>query len=446
MRADTSQQPPTSRTDERGPDQYRVTACRICGGNALREFLSLGTMPIPNGFLARAELHHQEPRYPLSVTVCTSCWLVQLRHVIPPELMFRNYLYIPSTSRTMLQHFARFADEMVRRHGLAREDLVVDIGSNDGTLLRFFREYEVRVLGIDPAENLAQVARLQGVETLETYFSSKVAAHVRQQYGRARLITATNVLAHIDTLHDACDGIRTLLAPDGACVCEFPYLPNILEQNEFDTIYHEHLSYFSLQPLIRLFNDHGLTLVDAEPLSVHGGSLRITVTQASARRAPSPAVSRFLNDEQRRGLPTLPPYEAFARRVAAIQTQLVARLQDVRARGGRVVGYGASAKGNVLLNSCRIGPDLIEYIVDSIPYKQGRYTPGTHIPIFPEKRLENDTPECVLLLAWNFTDEIQAKLSGYLDRGGQLITHVPTPHRVGARLPSPAPAMTATDR
>jgi len=406
-------------------EKLRVKGCRICGSKKLHEFLSLGSMPIPNGFLTKEELKKPEIYYPLGVYFCQSCGLAQLTHVVPPEIMFKNYLYIPSTSTTMLQHFKELANETVVKFKLSPKDLVIDIGSNDGTLLNFFQEDEARVLGIDPASNLVKIAQLKGVETIDDFFTTNLAKKILKEKGKAKVITATNVVAHVNDLHNLCQGISLLLDKEGVFIAEFPYLPDLLSKNEFDTIYHEHLSYFTIKPLTILFKKHRLLLFDIRRIPIHGGSIRIYVSHDQSHYKESKTVKEFLEQELLKKLYTKEPYDDFGRRVGVIKRDLLNLLKRLRTQGKTIVGHGAAAKGNVLLNYCGIGTDLIDYIVDSIPFKQGRYTPGTHIPIYPEKRLEKEVPDYTLLLAWNFADEILKKQIRYRMKGGQYIITIP---------------------
>lgn len=406
-------------------NKYLVKKCRICQSKKLYSFLDLGTMPIPNGFIRKEELNNKEPYYPLGVYVCEDCWLVQLTHVVPPEIMFKNYLYIPSTSTTMLDHFKSLAQDTIKKYKIGLKDLVIDIGSNDGALLGFFKEYEIKVLGIDPASNLAQVARLKGIDTIDNFFTAPLAQKIVHKKGQAKIITATNVVAHINNIHDLIKGIEKLLTNDGVFIMEFPYLVDLIDKNEFDTIYHEHLSYFSLRPLIELFNRHNMHIIDVKRTPVHGGSIIVYSAKKESSFAVEPIVKEYLKQEDLRKIDKRRTYDDFARRVKVIKRDLVQYLKDIKSQGKRVVGYGASAKGNVLLNYCHIGPKLLDYIVDSIPYKQGRYTPGTHIPIHPEVYLEKDMPDYALLLSWNFAGEILRKQQNYREKGGQFIITIP---------------------
>jgi hypothetical protein len=382
-------------------------------------------MPIPNGFLSEKELKKKEPRYPLSVSVCQQCWLVQLTHVIPAEIMFKNYLYIPSTSLTMLKHFESFADEILSTYNLTQKDLVIDIGSNDGTLLQYFKNQEVQVLGIDPASNLAQVARLRGINTLDTFFTNKLAKTLIKNGIRPKIITATNVIAHINDLHDVCKGVSILLDKAGVFIMEYPYLLDLLEKNEFDTIYHEHLSYFSITSLNKLFKLHNLKIIKVKKLPVHGGSIRVYVVKDNSNQSTENIVGSYLKKEQIAGISKLITYKKFAKRVKMIKLSIIKLLKELKTQNKKIVGYGASAKGNVMLNYCGIDTKYISYIVDSISYKQGMYTPGTHIPIYPESRLEKEMPDYALLLSWNFADEILRKNICFREKGGQFIITIP---------------------
>jgi len=405
--------------------KYAIKNCRICHSERLYAFLDLGSMPIPNGFLSKEELSKKEYYYPLIACVCENCWLVQLTHVIPPAIMFKNYLYIPSTSKTMLEHFKTFADEVIKKYSLVNQDLIIDIGSNDGTLLGYFKEQEIKVLGIDPASNLTQVARMKGIDTIDDFFTSHLADKIVENKGKAKIITATNVVAHIHNIHELIDGVEKLLTNDGVFIMEFPYLVDLIGKNEFDTIYHEHLSYFSVLPLVELFKRHNMEIVDLKRTPVHGGSIIVYVTKTNSQYQQSNIVKEYLAQEKIKKLDKKTTYDDFARRVAVIKRDLINYLDDLKKQNKTIIGYGASAKGNVLLNYCQIDTRFLDCVVDSIPYKQGKYTPGTHIPIHPETWLEKHMSDYALLLSWNFADEILQKQIRYREKGGQFIITIP---------------------
>lgn len=400
----------------------KLEVCRACGSNDLLLFLQLGPTPVPNGFLKAYHRHQAESFYPLDVCFCKSCGLVQLAHVVSPKVMFKNYVYIPSTSETMRTHFTSLAHQAIKKAGTKEGDLVLDIGSNDGTLLSAFKKQKMKVLGVDPAENLARKANKEGINTICALFTKSLAKKIKKDMGQVKIITATNVVAHVHDLHDFLEGIKILLSDKGFFIAEFPYLFDLIENVEFDTIYQEHLSYFSITPFDKLLKKHGLNLLDVERLPVHGGSVRIFVSKKGVN---SVRVKKLLKLEKKKKLLSPETYLKFRRKVDKIRHELVQQLWSLRLKGKSIVGYGASAKGNVLLNYCRIGPETLDYIVDSIPYKQGKYTPGMHIPIFAESKLLEDHPDFALLLAWNFADEIIKKQAQYRKKGGKFILAIP---------------------
>lgn len=405
--------------------KYELTVCRICKSEKLYPFLDLGHMPIPNGFIDKKDLNKIELTYPLRVCVCENCWLMQLQHVIPAEIMFKNYLYVPSTSKTMMKHFEQMAEESLKVAHARKENLVIDIGSNDGALLSFFKKKGMQILGIDPAENIVRDANKRGIRTKEAFFSEEIAQETEQEFGKAKIITATNVIAHIDEIHSVVKGIKILLHPQGVFVMEAPYVIDLIDNNEFDTIYHEHLSYFSIRPLMKLFAMYGMKIIDVRKQKIHGGTVRVYVAFENSNYEVHPRVSKFVTEENLKKLHLRETYDEFARRVKVIKRDLVSFLKRIKKEGRSVIGYGASAKGNVLTNYCGISTDLLDYVVDSTPYKHGKYTPGTHIPIFPETKLEKETPDYALLMSWNFAEEIIEKNQKYRERGGQFIITIP---------------------
>jgi SAM-dependent methyltransferase len=398
--------------------------CIVCEENTIEQFLDLGRTALANKFLLAQELSIPENKYPLRVGFCHTCGHVQLTEAVPPSVMFEDYLYVSSASDTLKAHLYELSDVIVKRHQLGVNDLVIDIGCNDGTLLAGFGRHHVRTLGVDPAENLAALTRNNGIDRYVGFFNSKAAEQIVQKWGRAAVITATNTFPHIPEVHDFLEGIKIALAPGGVFIIEVHYLVDMLEQVAFDTIYHEHVSYWALGPMTRLFEKHGMQVVRAERLALHHGQLRVTVRRKENGR-PERSVQEILDMEGRRRLHVFKTYQRFAQKTQRIKEDLRRRLEAYRAQGERVVGYGAPAKGNTLLSFLGIGPDLIEYIVDRSPLKQGRYAPGVHIPIVSTERLLTDQPDYVVLFAWNFADEVRAQQAEYRRRGGKFIIPVP---------------------
>lgn len=401
----------------------RVQSCRICDNRKLLTFLQLGPTPIPNGFLEPEQLNCAEKFYPLDVCFCSECGMVQLAHNVDSGVMFRNYVYVPSTSQTMNDHFAGLAQYAMQKAALKKTDRVVDIGSNDGFLLKNFLRAGIQVLGVDPAENLAKKANEAGVETIATFFTKNTAEKIVKEKGKVKVILGTNVFAHAPDLHDFLEGVKTLLSDDGLFIVEFPYLMSLMDKVEFDTIYQEHLSYFGLTPIARLIEQHQMGLMDATLMPIHGGSLRVTISPRPCRTSSD--AQALINMELARGFLNPETFLGFSKKVNKIRNDLSNLLWEIKLQGKRIVGYGAAAKGNVMLNYCRIGPEILDYVVDSIPYKHGKYTPGMHIPIYPESKLLEDAPDYALLLAWNFADEIVRKQEVYRKNGGKFILSVP---------------------
>jgi len=401
--------------------------CRICGNARTTKFLSLGHTPLANSFLRSEQLNGSEPQFPLNVVLCEQCGLVQLNHVVPPEIMFRNYIYVSSTSRTMPAHFEAYSDAIISRFLKPECDLVVEMGSNDGCLLRAFRNHGIRALGVEPATNLAELANADGVITINDFFCQRVAREIRNREGPAKVVIGNNVLAHIDNLQDLLAGLDVLLLPDGVAVFEVPYLVDLLRNDEFDTVYHEHLSYFSLRPMQRLFESRGMRIFDVERSPVHGGSVRVYFSRTGTGPEPRSSVERLLLLERSEGLHSVETYLAFAGRVEKMKQELTEMLRRLKVSGATIAGYGAPAKGNTLLNYFKIGTDLIDFIVDRSQYKQGMYTPGSHIPVTDVGQLLKQQPDYVLVLAWNFMEEILDQQSEYLNRGGRFIVPIPQP-------------------
>lgn len=387
--------------------------------------VDLGVSPLCESFLRADQLDAMEPFYPLHVRVCESCHLVQLHEYVSPADIFTEYAYFSSYSVAFVEHAREFVEVMARRLDLSDRSFVVELASNDGYLLQHFVAREIPVLGVEPAQNVADAAIERGVPTLVAFFGRETAAALVAERGRADLIVANNVLSQVPDLHDFVAGIATLLAPKGVLTVEFPHLMRLLEDNLFDTIYHEHFSYFSLLTASRLFAAHGLTVFDVEEVWTHGGSLRLFVGHEADGHVPSDRVKAFAEREREFGLEDGAPYEQFRARVAETKRNLLDVLIDAARQGLSVAGYGAPGKGNTLLNYCGIRTDLLEYTVDRNPHKHGMFLPGTHIPIFSPEHLEETRPDLVLVLPWNLRDEIVEQLAYVRGWGGRLVFALP---------------------
>jgi SAM-dependent methyltransferase len=402
--------------------------CRSCSQTGVLPIVSLGRTPLANRLLPAAQLDEAEPTYPLDVVFCPTCALVQITETVPPEELFSEYAYFSSYSDTMIANAESLVARLCRERQLGPESLAVEIASNDGYLLQFYLKAGVPVLGIDPAANVAKVAEEQrGVPTLISFFGHAVARELADQDKRADVIHANNVLAHVADLNGVVDGISILLKPDGVAVIEVPYVREMVGQGEFDTIYHEHLCYFSVTALQALFHRHELELHDVERLSIHGGSLRLFVTPAPGR---TKAIDEILAEEAALGMDQFEFYREFGEKVEAIKRELRAMLGDLKYQGRRLAAYGAAAKGATLLNYCEIGTETLDYVVDRSPHKQGLHMPGVHLPVRDPGHLLESPPDYVLLLSWNFADEILKQQAEYRRRGGKFIIPVPEPHVV----------------
>ena len=400
--------------------------CRLCGGGLRHTFVDLGMSPLCESFLRAEDLNRMEAFYPLHVRICEECLLVQLETYVPADEIFGgDYAYFSAYSDSWVEHARRHAETMTERLGLHAGSLVVELASNDGYLLQHFVRAGIPALGIDPAANVAEAARERGVETMVEFFGEELAERLADKGRRADLIVANNVLAHVPDVNDFVAGIGVLLAPGGVATIEVPHLVRLIEELQFDTIYHEHYSYFSLHTLVRLFAEHGLQVFDVEELPSHGGSLRVFVRHPDAE--PKPAVAALLERERAGGYDTLEGYRGFGERVAETKWRLLELLIDLRRSGKRIAGYGAPGKGNTLLNYCGIRTDLLDYTVDRNPGKHGKFLPGTHVPIHPPERISETRPDYVLILPWNLKREIAAQLAYVRDWGARLIVPIPEP-------------------
>ncbi len=416
----------TSAATEPSPGLHRrIAACRGCAGTGLEPILDLGRQPLANAFLRDPAEFDGERRFPLVVHACPDCGLVQLVDVIDPEVLFAHYLYVTGTSTTIAAHNRRYAADVQALLALRPEDLVIEVASNDGSLLRCFQELGVRVLGVEPARNIAALAVASGVPTETVFFGREQGGALRARHGAARAVIGNNVLAHVDDTCGFMAGAAALLADDGLAIFEVPYLGEMIARLEYDTIYHEHLCYFSVTALMRLAERAGLRIVRVDRVPVHGGSIRVHCAPARVAAGHGAAVTAMADAERDAGLTHPEGLRDFARRVADSRDVLRALLSDLGSRGATVAAYGAPAKGNTLLNYCGIGTDLVAFTVDRSPLKTGLFTPGMHLPVLPVDTLLERQPDYVLILAWNFEAEIVEQQAEYRRRGGRFIVPVP---------------------
>ena len=399
--------------------------CRFCGQPLVHVFSDLGMSPLSNAYLRADQLDQMEPFYPLTAFVCHSCFLVQLPAVQTPEHIFSDYSYFSSYSESWLEHARRYCRDMIDRFGIGADSQVVEIASNDGYLLQYFVSEGVPVLGVEPAANVAEVARLKGVETVVRFFGTDTAKELAANQ-RADLLLGNNVLAHVPDLNDFVAGMKILLARGGTITMEFPHLMQLMRGRQFDTIYHEHFSYFSLLTAERVFAAHGLTIFDVDELPTHGGSIRIYARHTEDGGKTSERVAEMLRREREYGLDDVRTYSRFAAELHETKRELLTFLIRAREEGRTVVGYGAPAKGNTLLNYCGIRTDFLVYTVDRSPHKQGLFLPGTHIPIHPPDMIRQTRPDYVLILPWNLKDEIVSQMADVREWGGRFV--VPIPH------------------
>lgn len=401
-------------------------ACRFCGASLRRTFVDLGMSPLCETYPAVEELNQGETYYPLHVYVCERCWLVQLEEYESPESIFSDYAYFASYSDSWLKHCEKYCGEMRSRFGLGEQSFVAEVASNDGYLLQYFVKLGVPVLGIEPAANVAKAAVEKGVPTLVRFFGAALARELAAEGRCADLVAGNNVLAQVPDLNDFVEGLKLLLKRDGVLTLEFPHLLRLIELNEFDTIYHEHFSYFSLLSAIEILKAHGLRVFDVEELKSHGGSLRIFACRAeSEAHTLLPNVQKVLDDEIAAQLDRVEGYEGFARQVRETKLAFVEFLLTAAREGKSVAGYGAPGKSATLLHYCGVGKDLMEYTVDRSTYKQGRHLPGNHIPIYPPDRIRETKPDYVVILPWNLKNEIMQQLQYIREWGGRFVVPVP---------------------
>jgi C-methyltransferase C-terminal domain/Putative zinc binding domain/Methyltransferase domain len=399
--------------------------CRLCGAKLTRTFVDLGMSPLCESYVAADRLDEPETFYPLNVRICDSCLLVQLPPYVPAEEIFADYAYFSSYSRSWVAHAQRYAAAMIDTLRLGPDSLVTEVASNDGYLLQHFAAADIPVLGVEPAANVAEAARGRGVRTEVAFLGRETGQLIAERYGQADLVAANNVFAHVPDIIGFATGLRALVKDNGVVTLEFPHLLRLIERRQFDTIYHEHYSYLTLLTATRALNAAGLQVVNVDELDTHGGSLRLYASPEEHAREPSPQVKWVLDQEDSAGLHSVAGHLGFAAEVRHIKGDLLDFLLTAARRGSSVVGYGAPGKGNTLLNHCGIRSDLLQYTVDRSPVKQGKFLPGTHIPIYPPDRLAQTRPDCVLVLPWNLRAEISEQLAYVRAWGGRLVFPIP---------------------
>lgn len=420
--------------------QHKASAaegCRICASPLRHTFVDLGNSPLCESFLEARQLDEMEPYYPLKVMVCEECFLVQLREYVRPEHIFTEYAYFSSYSTSWVAHAKAYCETIAKRCSLGRESLVVELASNDGYLLQHFLPMGIPVLGVEPAANVAKVAKDKGIDTVVDFFGVRLAKELAAKGRQADVIAGNNVLAQVPDINDFVGGIKILLKPAGVVTLEFPHLLRLIDESQFDTIYHEHFSYFSLITIEKLAARHGLRVVDVEELPTHGGSLRVYLAHAGGPHTVSPSVAELLATERARGFAEVRGYAGFSPKVEKVKRDLLSALIDAREKGLKVAGYGAPGKGNTLLNYCGIGPELISFTVDRNPYKHGRFTPGRHIPILPVEAIDAERPDIVVVLPWNLKAEIVRQMRHIGDWGGRFLIPIPKVALIDPREISP---------
>jgi hypothetical protein len=411
--------------------KYRLRqACRACGSGSLRLVVDLGPTPLANSFLRSTAEFALEESFPLNVYICEGCSLVQLLEVVDPEILFRDYIYVTGTADSIVAHNHSYAATVTELLQLGSDDLVVEVASNNGQLLKCFQKLGVKVLGVEPATNIARMANDDGIETVNEFFSSTTAESIRSGYGPAKAVIGNNVLAHVDETKDFLLGCKMLLADDGQVITEVPYLREFVERTEFDTVYHEHLCYFGVNSLLSLCDSVGLSIRRIDEVAVHGGSIRMYAERAENANGHSAQVLAMAEAEKQAGLTSFATFDDFADRVRSIRRGLVQMLNELKADGRTIAAYGAPAKGNTLLNYCGIDSDVLDFAVDKNPLKVETFTPGSHLPVLPVSTLLERQPDYVLILAWNFADEIIEQQHEYLARGGRFIIPIPEPRIV----------------
>jgi SAM-dependent methyltransferase len=404
--------------------RHRST-CRLCGSSKLDKVLSLAPAPLANAFVTQEALGSVQPRFPLDVWLCAACGHTQLLDVVDPKVLYEHYVYVSGTSPAFVRHFERYADYVIGTFAPPADGLIVEIGSNDGTLLKFFRDRGRRVLGVDPAQEISEATRAKGIPTITSFFTPELAEKILSEHGPLSVVVANNVMAHIDDLSSMVKGVARVLAPSGVLVFEVAYLVDLVQNHLFDTIYHEHLDYHAVEPLAAFFAAHGMELIEAVRVDTHGGSLRGVAQRAGGPRKVGASVAAAIAVERQIALRDPGTFRAFSDQIDSFGKELVLLLRKLRKEGKRIAGFGAPAKATTLMYHLGITPDMIDFIVDDSPLKQGRFSPGMHIPVLPATALYERRPDYALLLAWNFARPIMEKHRAFRDAGGRFIVPLP---------------------
>lgn len=405
---------------------FELRFCRMCKGKRLKKVISLSSTPPANAFLTKEYLQKKEHFFPLDINFCLDCGQLQLTHVVSPKLLFTNYVYVSSTSPVFIAHFEEYAKNLIKRFRLNKQSFVIDIGSNDGILLNPLQKAGIKVLGVDPAVDIAKKATKEGIKTLPYFLNTEISKTIVKKFGQADVITANNAFAHINDLDEIIKSIKILIKEDSVFVIEFPYLIDFIKKNLFDTIYHEHLSYLSLRPLIALFKRFDMEIFDAKKVNSHGGSLRVYVKKINNNKYKvKKNIQNLLCKETACGLNNIDTYLKFTKKIEDNKEKLILLLQELKLQRKVIVGYGAPAKGNTLLNYYKIGPETLDYIVDDSTNKQGLFTPGTHIPVVPFSKIVQSKPDYIFILAWNFATPLMNRLASFKEKGGHFIIPIP---------------------
>ncbi|WP_048109280.1 class I SAM-dependent methyltransferase [Nitrosarchaeum koreense] len=400
--------------------------CRYCGSELTQNFINLGMSPLSNSYLNAEQINKKESFYPLHVFVCDNCLLVQLEEFESPQNIFTNYAYFSSYSKTWLEHAQEYVNMMITRFGFDEKSQVIEIASNDGYLLQYFKEKKIPILGIEPAVNVGEVAEKKGIPTIFKFFGTETAKELVSLDKKADLLLGNNVLAHVPNLNDFVKGLKILLKPNGVITMEFPHLLKLIQQKQFDTIYHEHFSYFSFLVVQKIFASHQLTIFDVEEIPTHGGSLRVYAKHEENQKFKiSENIAKLIKKEHEFGIDKMEVYSNFQKTIELLKQQICKFFSTIKNENKTIVGYGAPAKGNTLLNYCKIGNDVINYTVDKNPYKQGLFLPGTHIPILDLEKIRVTKPDYVLILPWNLKDEIIQQINFIREWGGKFVTVIP---------------------